>query len=328
LNPARSDRRNGDPELSVILVTDGLETIDRTLRHLRKQTVLDRIELVLVVPEGVRINATAPALEGFWDTSIVEVEEISSLSWAREPGIRAARAPVVALAESHTYHGPGWAESLIEAHRGPWAAVGPGVGNANPRYASSWANLFLDYGPWLEPEAGREMDALPGHNTSYDRQLLLAYGADLKHLLEIEAFLHADMKSMGFRLWMEPRARLGHLNVTRPSSWIRERIIAGRRFGGARAAGFSPLRRTTYAAGSPLIPLIRGARMVPVWRRCARVHRLPRALLPALLLSLLLSAFGEFLGYAFGSGDSMRRLSRIELHRERHVRPLDLRAAR
>jgi hypothetical protein len=307
-----------------VLVTDGLETIGRTLRHLQKQTVADRIELVLVVPEEVRINRSDSRLEGFWGISIVEVEEISSLSWSREPGIRAARAPVVALAESHTYHGPVWGEALIEAHRGPWVAVGPGVSNANPRYASSWANLFLDYGPWLEPDAGREMDVLPGHNTAYDRRILLTYGADLKHLLETEAFLHADMRSKGFRLWMEPRARMGHLNVTRPSSWIRERILAGRRFGAARAVCVSPGRRAIYAVGSPLIPVIRAARIVPVWRRCARVHRLPRALPLALLLSLLLSAFGEFLGYAFGSGDSMRQLSRIELHREDHIRPLEL----
>jgi hypothetical protein len=169
------------------------------------------------------------------------------------------------------------------------------------------------------------MDVLPGHNTSYDRRLLLAYDADLKQLLETESLLHADMRSKGLRLWMEPRARMGHLNVTRRSSWVRERILAGRRFGAVRVAGLSPARRAIYAAGSPLIPLIRGARMVPIWRRCARVHRLPRALAPALLMSLLLSAFGEFVGYAFGSGDSIRQLSRIELHREDHVRPLDLR---
>jgi hypothetical protein len=317
-----------EPELSVVLVTDGLETIGRTLRHLRKQTAADRIELVLVVPERVRIDRADSRVEGFWDVSIIEVDEISPLSWSREPGIRAARAPIVALAESHTYHGPGWAEALIEAHRGPWAAVGPGVSNANPRYAASWANLFLDYGPWLEPETGREMDVLPGHNTSYDRRVLLGYGAELKHLLETEAFLHADMRSKGLRLWMEPRARLGHLNVTRPSSWVRERVLAGRRFGAVRTAGLSPARRAVYAAGSPLIPLIRGVRMVPIWRRCARVHRLPRALAPALVLSLLLSAFGEFVGYVFGGGDSIGRLSGIELHREDHVRPLDLRAPR
>ncbi len=311
----------GGPELSVVMVTDVLATIARPLGNLGNQTVADRIELVLVAPRGSDLDPGAPELRPFWGIQMVEVEEISSLSWAREPGVRAASAPILAFAESHTYHHPRWAEALLEAHRGPWAAVGPGIGNANPTFASSWANLFLDYGPWLEPEAGAEMADLPGHNSSYKRSVLTSYGPELKELLEAEILLHVDLRASGHRLWMEPAARMTHLNVTLPSSWLGERIAAGRRFGGARASDWSWPRRLLYASASPLIPFVRLPRMVPVWRRCRRRTRLPRGLLPALLFSLVASAVGEFLGYAFGSGDSMERLSRMELRKEAHLRP-------
>ena len=309
------------PALSVVIVTDALETIARTLGKLRAQTVADRIELVLVTDDPDRLDAGRAELEAFWGTQVIGVGDIMPLAWSREPGIRAASAPVVALAESHSFHEPRWAEALLEAHRGPWTAVGPAVTNANPAHAVSWANLFLDYGPWLEPEVSREMTDLPGHNSSYKRSSLIGYGPELRGLLEAETLLHADLRARGKRLWMESGARMSHLNVTRPSSWLRERIDAGRYFASLRAAGWSRPRRLAYAAGSPLIPVLRAIRTVPVWRRCRKHHRLPRGLGPALLVSLSASAFGEFLGYALGGGQTMMRLAGMELKREEHLRP-------
>ncbi|MGH2957533.1 MAG: hypothetical protein ACRDL6_11115, partial [Solirubrobacterales bacterium] len=144
---------------------------------------------------------------------------------------------------------------------------------------------------------------------------------ELKQLLEAETLLHEDLRRKGHRLWMEPGARMTHLNVTLPSSWVGERVGAGRRFGAARAANWSWPHRLLYAAASPLIPLVRLRRMVPVWRRCRRRNDLPRGFLPALLFSLVVSAYGEFLGYLLGAGSSTeRRLSRMELRKEEHLR--------
>ena len=54
-----------------------------------------------------------------------------------------------------------------------WAAVGPVMANANPRSVTSWANLLIEYAPWLEPSAGGEREHLPGHNGSYKRATAL-----------------------------------------------------------------------------------------------------------------------------------------------------------
>jgi hypothetical protein len=313
------------PDLSVVLVTDSLRTSARTLRHLRAQTAAGRLELLLIVERGTPVDLEDRALAGFWGVQLVEVDSIDSHASAREPGIRVARAPVVALAENHAYHAPGWAEGLIAAHRAPWVAVGPGVSNANPSYAVSWANFLLDYGPWFEPDQGRELEDLPGHNSSYKRELLCSYDSKrLRELLESETFLHADLRSRGHRLWLEPAARIGHVNVSGPSAWFRERVAGGQRFAGARSARWSWLRRLGFVAGSPLIPLVRLVRIVPIWRRAATRHRLPRWLLPALLFSLTASALGELRGYLTGSGDAMCRLSLIELDREKFLRPDEL----
>lgn len=306
------------PALSVVIVTDTFDTIRKTVRHLREQTIADRIELVIVAPGELDVDGAG--LAELHSHRLVPVGDIRSLSWARAPGIRAASAPIVALAESHCFPEPEWAERLLAAHGGEWAAVGPAFLNANPRSVVSWVNLLLDYAPWLAPTQGGEMHDLPGHNSSYRKDVLLAYGDRLETMLEAETIMHDDMRASGHRLYQEAGARAAHLNVTRTASWIGERFQTGRRFASARAHRWPAWRRVVYAAGSPLIPAIRFRRLLRDLARTGAGAELRRYGYVLLVLALVVSAAGELVGYAAGSGDSMYALSRIELHKERHVR--------
>ena len=135
--------------------------------------------------------------------------------------------------------------------------------------------------------------------------------------LEAETLLHARLRAAGERLLVEPAARLWHINISSARAWLPERLHAGQRFGGARARTWPLTRRTLYAAASPVIPLVRFWRLFPIWQ--ARRAQLPRGTLGAIVVSLMVSALGEALGYLVGSGDSMRRLSRIELHKEHYL---------
>ena len=60
------------------------------------------------------------------------VRSVNHLPEARAAGVRAASAPIVFIGETHSYPQPGWAEALLTAFEGPWAAVVPAIGNANP----------------------------------------------------------------------------------------------------------------------------------------------------------------------------------------------------
>ena len=308
-----------EPRLSVVLVADAYETIHKTVRHLRAQTVTGAIELVVVAPGPIELDEGE--LDALHSSRVVAVGDIRSLSWARAPGIRAAAAPLVALGESHCFPEPEWAERLLAAHADGWAAVGPAVVNANPRSPVSWVNLLLDYGPWLAPTPGGELEDLPGHNSSYRKELLLAYGERLETMLEAETIMHADLRAAGHRLYQEPGARTAHVNVTRTATWIGERFQTGRRFASARAAGWPAWRRAVYAAGSPLIPAVRLRRLLADISRTGAGRELRGYGYALLVLALFVSAAGELVGYALGSGESMYALSRIELHKERHVHP-------
>jgi glycosyltransferase involved in cell wall biosynthesis len=307
------------PEISVVIVTDRNETIRRTMRHLRAQTVRDRLEIVIVAPSAELLDLHDADFEGFHRVRVVEVSTIRSLSRARAPGVRHASAATVAFVESHSYPDPGWAEALIEAHRQPWAAVGPVIGNANPGGMISWSNLLLDYGPWLEPAAGGVIDDLPGHNSSYKRAILLDYDDELEDLLEAEGMLHRDMRARGYRLYLEPGARISHLNISLPSSWIPERYYAARGFAGARARFWSPFRRCLYVGGAPLIPLVRLLRILRDIRRSGRQRQLLPWVLPALVAGLIVSAVGEMVGYALGVGKAVERASHLELYKAAYV---------
>jgi hypothetical protein len=309
------------PDLAFVVVTDSFERIARTVQHLRAQGNRDRLELVIVVPAGTRLDVNRAELSGFNGVQLVEVPSIESLSWARVPGVRRAGAPFVVLGETHSFPRQGWAEALVAAHGEGWDAVGPGITNANPSTMLSWANLFLDYGIWIEPAEPREMEDLPGHNSSYRKAILADYSDDeLMGLFEAETMLHLALRERGHRLLLEPRAQLAHTNVTRWASTFRERFAAGQRFAAARGHRSSRPRRVVYALGSPLIPLIRLPRILRDIRRCGRAEELLPGILPPLSLCLVVSALGELAGYVAGSGSSMEHLSKIELDKLPHLR--------
>ena len=103
-----------------------------------------------------------------------------------------------------------------------------------------------------------------------------------------------------------------------------ERSAAGRAYAASRAEGWPAWRRAVYACGSPLIPLVRGRRVLRDIRRTGRSAELLPRILPALTLGLTLSALGELAGYALGPGGASRLIGEMELRRMPHVRRGDL----
>jgi hypothetical protein len=304
-------------QLSVVIVTpDGYPTIRKTIRHLRAQTVLDALELVIVAPSRADIEEYEPELRCFPRVRIVEIGALRTTGSARAAGIRAATAPLVVLSEDHCYPEPGWAGALIQAHRQPWAAVGPAFGNANPESLISWAGAFVNLSRWLAPVTSRVVDDLPGRNCSYKRALLLEFGDQLEAMLDAESEMHASLRARGYALYLESAARTNHRNISEIKAFIDEQFLVGRLFGGARARSWSPAQRVLRIGAAPLVPWVRLRRIVPDIRRAGRERALLPHVLPALVLGLVAHALGETAGFARGIGDADVRISRLEFHRE------------
>jgi len=312
--------------MSVIIVApDRYETIRKTVRHLRAQTVKHLLEIVIVAPSEEKLGLVGSEVEEFFQTRVVELNMVSSLAAARAVGIRQASTPVVVFAEDHSFPDPGWAEALIQAHKVPWAAVGSVICNANPESVASWAQLFLTYGRWTEPASAAEIDDLPGHNSSYKRALLLNYGSELETKLLRETMLHWDLRARGYRLYFEPAARTYHVNISQLFYIMQDSFYGGRLFAATRASNgrWSLLKRLVYAASEPFFLLRHSRGVLKNIRRAGLWEKLMPRAIPILVLGLAALGLGEMLGYAFGAGDSERLANSFEFHRHRFLTEQD-----
>jgi hypothetical protein len=310
-----------NPAMSVVLATPtDFRTIATTVHHLRRQTIADRLELVVVAQAPDALASSAGAFHGFWGHQVIGVGPFDSVGRANAAGVRAARGPVVVFAEDHCFPDQEWAEALLERHsRGDVAVVGPVFRNANPGTLVSWCDFVIGYGPWIDPSPTGDRPFLAGHNSSYQKAVLLDLGASLDRLLASETVLHLELGKRGHRLALEPRARTAHTNFGKLTSWLPVQYHSGRLFAAERASRWHWSRRAFYAVASPLIPWVRWARALGHLR--GRPDPCPsRARLgPLLWIGLAADGVGQLVGYLAGAGSSPQKLTRYEYRRIDHV---------
>ena len=311
------------PDLSVILVTpDCYETIRKTIRSLGAQSVCHRLEIIIVCRSKQTLRLIEQELERFHSSRVIEFGPIQTLAAPRAVAIRTARAPLVALGEDHAFPEPIWAEALIAAHRQSWAAVGPVFINGNPGLMS-WIGIVMDYGRWLEPVVGGVTDDVAGHNSAWQRDLLLGYGSALERMMQAPTIMHWDLQAKGHHLYLEPAAKVRHVNISRLSSFIFDHFCGARTFAAARAQDWSWSRRLFYAAGTPILMV----RRLRDWLSHLRRTGLDRELLPRgwplLLLALALWTLGEMIGYGLGMGKAEQRTLYYDARRGPHLRRRD-----
>jgi len=307
------------PRMSVILPTySTFATIRRTINSLRGQSVVREIELVIVTPTPPEsFGLDVSLLRDFHSHQLLRTESDLVLSQLCAAGVFAAKAPIVTLTEDHVFHALDWAEQLLESHQQPYAVVAAQAFNANPDTLLSWSDFLMGYGLWSAPTQSGPRDYLPGHNSSYKRDLLLIYGDQLADKMTAEVIIHWELRSEGHELYLNADAKMYHMNFSKWSSWMLTTFYAGRSFAGLRIHAWPPLKRLMYAAAWPLIPFVRLRR---IWPTLAATPVFPR-IVPVMLLQFVISAFGECIGYLFGAGDVHRAMAKLETLRDNHVRP-------
>ncbi len=304
------------PALTVVLLTwDTFDALRTTVQHLTAQTLAGSIELIICAPSAERVAVDTEAVRGLHSVRVLETGPLKETGPIRARAVREAAAEVVAFAEDHCFPYPDWAEALLAAHAEPHAAVGPAVYNANPESKISWADLLIEYGRWVAPGRRREVEMLPGHNSSYKRDILLQYGHELDSLMEAETVLFWDLRRRGYTLLFEPAARVRHTNFSRLRPYLHVQWHLGRAFAGKRAEPWSVARRAAFALASPAIPFIRLSHVM----RSAIDNRVPLRRLvsisPAMLAGLAVDCVAQATGAALGAGQSTVRLTAFEFHR-------------
>jgi hypothetical protein len=312
-NAGRSD----PPRLTAVVVVGRQRArAQRCLDALSRQTAIDLIEILVVdlAPEAPALEFRAPAR-----TRPVETRRAN---WgdARDAAVREARAEFVSFVEEHCVPALDWAERLIEAHQGPWAAIGYGFTNANPGTYLGRASFLADYAPHADPAPHGPSRLLPGNNVSYQRAALLALGGDALERLGADFNVCQALLAQGGRLFVDSKVRVAHENYEDlpgllGANHCYARLIGSRR---ARAGGWGFLRRATFAVVAPLlVPPLRLARLAASLGSRQTLLRPVLASLPVIAATYVAAAAGEALGYAFGDGSSVERFDFYEVHRGR-----------
>lgn len=303
--------------LSVVLIVGRLrKRAADALRSLLAQASIEAMEvLVIDLQPGLPLEgADHPAVR------VIPVPGDTTYSAARLRGIREAATPVVAFLEEHCRVHPGWAGALIRAHEGPYAAVGCEVHNGNPGVRLSRTIELMNYNLFLPPAVRGECALLPGHNSSFKRDVLLSYGDELETLLRAEIVLYQRLSGDGHRMFLEPDAKFEHINETRLSSIASGYFLWHRCYGPIRARAFSwsPARRLLYIVATPVIPVYYLLRLSLVL-----LKRRPRLLVqawlaaPQIYFAQLASATGQAVGLLFGMADAERHFTSYELNEPR-----------
>lgn len=288
------------PTLSVILATDNYERARTVVDRLSRQTIANKIELVLVTTSPDDLKANTAAIDTFHSIVVVPVDTVVPLAYARAAGVRAATAPYVFIAETHAYPDPDLAEKLVGLLSEGWSVVVPGIRNANPHNGISWAGFLSDYGAWSRALPAGEIQRVPAHNTAFHREVLMDFGDDLEPAFGFGDELFRGLKSRGHRIWFEPNPGVEHVNIDGFNNWRKERYLSGTLIGGARSKKWPWSRRLVYILASPLIPFVILSRVRKGVSEVAQHETLPAGTIPAIIAGAFLKIAGEVTAYALG----------------------------
>lgn len=304
------------PQLSVVLPTDTWRTIRPVVERLERQSVARAIELVLVVPSRAAAGVEHLQPGALGALTVVEVGEILPLARARAAGVRAARAPLVFVGETHSYPRAGWAEAILAAASESFSVVVSAFGNANPSGVLSWSGFLADYGGWQHGHHGGEIATQPTFNSVYRTSLLQGLGDRLDDAMGHGDALVRELRAHGHRIVLAPEARLDHVNVAQPRAWVRERLVTGRVLAANRSQQWSWPRRLAYACAFPLIALVLVRRALPSVAAATDARPVPRGTAAAMVAALSLKAVGEAVGYLGGhSRRAEDAADELELHK-------------
>lgn len=256
---------------------------------------------------------------------MVRVPKDTSFAAARVIAVRMARAPYVSFLEEHCRARQGWLKALRRAHEaGPWAAVGSEVHHGNGSFGLSRLIGIMNYYQWLAPTPSGERVLLPGHNSSFRKDVLLSYGDELETLMRADVAFFQKLVADGHRLYLEADAKFDHLNETRLMSIAKGYFFWHRGYGVERATvhRWSLAKRAFYVVATPLIPFYFVLKLALRLRKL-RPDLVGEALrgTPQILFAQLASATGQAFGLLFGPGEGEARFSDYELNEHREFDP-------
>ena len=305
--PSLASKAVDGPKLSVVVASvNGWSMLGPTLRSIDASPERSAIEVIVVEAAGCEtlreVREHRPAVE------VIEVDPAveRTIPGLRYLGVVRARGDLVAILEDHVEVDPGWASALIEAHEGPWGAVGGVVENGRDGLVN-WAAFFCEYAPYMGPVSEGESADLPGNNIAYKRPHLLRHAGELERG-RWESWINDKLRRDGVPIASTNRAVVRHIKPFRLGHFLGQRFHFARSFAGMRRVDQSVAKRWVYGIGSVALPAILTLRVTRTALAKRRDLGMFAASLPLIALFHCVGAVGEMVGYLVGPGDSLRRV--------------------
>jgi Glycosyl transferase family 2 len=292
------------------------------LRSLIEQEAIDRMEVLLLDYAADEF----PPIVGsdHPNVRLLRRDSLEPFGRSRSEAVGMATGRVVAFVEDHCQAHPGWADAVLDAHDRGYHGVGPEVHNGNPGVGISDAVHLINYFRWLPPAVAGETSLIVGHNSSYLRETILAYGEELATLLRCDTVLQWRLAQDGYHLCVSPDVRISHFNETDLPSLFKGSFLWNRMFAPTRAHVFhwSAPKRLAWLILSPLIPFVRSIKLlIEILQRRRNLFWLTVAALPITFAAHSAAAAGQWIGLAAGLGDTEIAFLNYEITRNRGLAP-------
>jgi len=226
----------------------------------------------------------------------------------RRLGYGRARGGIVAITEDHCFVPDDWGLRILRAHtEHPEASViGGAVENAATGNLIDWASFFVVQAAFMPPIGSGPTRRLAGAvNVSYKPRALEAL-ADHEGMGAMDVLHQAMLRERGEALWADDRIRVSHHQSLGVRATTAIHFHAGRTMSGFRRQHMTPYQ-WLRAGGSFAVPIARLARILVIGARKGYIGQLLPSL-PWVAWLLYSQACGQFLGYAFGPGDSPHKV--------------------
>jgi hypothetical protein len=287
----------------VVAASTGARFLESCLASLRRDVDAGEADVVVVS------NYPVSELDDRYRfAKFLALPQTATVPALRAAGIAQAGNRVIALIEDNCRVDESWCREVKLAHaERPDVTIGGAVERPARATLADWAVYLFDYGAFMPPVASGEVQHLPGNNVTYTNETLRAIRDRRPDLLRdgfFEAFVNAELRSSGNRLYLHSPAVVSMQSGSSFGKAVRHSYHGGRVYGARRPV--KGMRRLIYGCGSVLLPLILPVRVLA--RALARRRDRMRIIASSLHLVILTTSWslGEMLGYFFGEGESAR----------------------
>lgn len=290
-----------EPLLSVVIASyNSVMTVERCLDSLAAQECDATFEVIVV--DSSTDQTPELIAKRFPNVKLHRFKDRKYAGSARNIGIKAAKAEIIAFIDADCTAEKDWVEKIIIAHRTPRPAIGGAIANGNPASAIGWAAYFTEFSQWMPKTPAHISIDIAAANMSYKKELFADLGGFIEGTYCSDTEFHWRLKDSGKNLFFDPSILINHHNIDKLGKLLRHEIHHGQSFARVRvkAKEFSVLRRSVYAT---LFPVICAKLLISAARNNLknRIY-LPQFIkaLPLLALGLLSWSLGECMGYIKG----------------------------